>query len=75
MAQPKWPTTEPLPEPLQTLVDTLRSLSEDERDLVIQVAQARSKLKPVDPRVLLDAAGIVHLGGNAVEDSKALYDG
>jgi hypothetical protein len=74
MAQPKWPTTEPLPEPLQSLVDTLRSLSKDERDLVIQVAQARSKVKPVDPRVLLDAAGIVRLGGNAVEDSKALYE-
>jgi hypothetical protein len=64
-----------LPKPLQALVDTLRSLSKDERDLVIQVAQARTKLKPVDPRVLLDAAGIVSLGGNAVEDSKALYDG
>jgi hypothetical protein len=67
--------TEPLPERLQALVDTLCSLSEHDRDWVIQVAQGRSKLKPVDPRVLLDAAGIVEFGGNAVEDRKALYDG
>jgi hypothetical protein len=65
------PTTEPLPGHVQALVDTLCSLSEDDRDWVIQVAQARSKLKPVDPRVLLDAAGIVRLGGNAVEGQQS----
>jgi len=67
-----------VPEQLQPLVKQLTELSPDDFDLVFRAA--RSELRPRELRTiswesLQKAKGIVHLGGNADEDCKALYDG
>ena len=67
-----------VPEHLLPLVEKLRELSATDRDLVIQAAEALAKQRelPTMPwEEFGKAKGIVSLGGDAVEDCKALYDG
>ncbi|MBK7580535.1 MAG: hypothetical protein IPI67_10055 [Myxococcales bacterium] len=77
MAQPK-PTPDPavVPEALKPLVEELANLQPGERDLVVRAAErAQRRYKPVSWELLEAARGVVNLGGDAVEDCKALYDG
>lgn len=67
-----------LPERLEPLARQLAELDPSDRDLIIQAVQANSprrKLRGVSWEQLEKLKGIVSLGGNAVEDCKALYDG
>jgi len=67
-----------VPEHLLPLVEQLRALSTADRDLVIQAAEALAKQRelPTLPWEEFEKVkGIVSLGGDAVEDCKALYDG
>jgi len=69
----------PLAPALEALVETLARLSSQERQAVVRAVEkrlaGRSGLRPLAADVLLAASGVVSLGGNAVEDSRALYDG
>jgi hypothetical protein len=67
-----------VPEQLQPLVKQLVELSEVDRQLVIRAANSQAeprKLRTMSWETLDRARGIVSLGGDAVEDCKALYDG
>lgn len=67
-----------VPEHLVPLVEKLRALSPADRDLVIQAAEALVKQRefPTLPwKEFEKAKGIVSLGGDAVADCKALYEG
>jgi len=67
-----------VPEQLQPLVEQLAALNEGDRRLVIQAANSQAeprKLRTMSWETLDRARGIVSLGGDAVEDCKALYDG
>jgi hypothetical protein len=77
MAQPKLPS-ELVPEALKPLVEQLASLPEEQREAVIHAARCERstlKLRAVPWDHLLAAVGKVNLGGDAIEDSRALYDG
>lgn len=67
-----------VPEQLEPLVERLADLSEDDQELVIRAARHKRRtkveLKPVPWEVLWQARGVVALGGNAVEDTDAIYD-
>ena len=68
-----------MPETLKPLVDRLAALPQDERELVIAIARraandASATLKTISWQHLRDAVGSVHLGGDALRDSEALYD-
>ena len=69
----------PVPELLKPLVEKLAELTEQDRELVIRAARRRRRskveLKPVPWDVLRRSSGIVSFGGNAVEDTNAIYDG
>jgi hypothetical protein len=77
MAQPK-PTPEhfAVPEELQPLVQQLAGLSAEDRRLVVKAAARRAHvfvaLSAEDIQKLL---GAVAIGGDALEDCDALYDG
>ena len=67
-----------VPEHLLPLVQQLAALCDADRDLVIQAARAQAKPRKhrtMSWETLDRAIGIVSLGGDAVEDCKALYDG
>lgn len=68
-----------LPESLRPLAERLAALSDADRRLVIDAVQATTRpsvvLRPVPWEVVDRARGIVKLGGNAVDDCNALYDG
>lgn len=67
-----------VPEHLLPLVQELRALSPADRDLVIQAAEALAKqhdLPTMPWEEFEKSKGVVSLGGDAVEDCKALYDG
>lgn len=68
-----------VPERLEPLVEKLMDLSEQDRELVIRATSRRRRiqveLKPVPWEKLWQASGTVSLGGNAVEDTNAIYDG
>lgn len=77
MAQPK-PVPDPavVPEALKPLVEQLARLQPSERDLVVRAAERVQRRYKVMSWELFEAArGVVNLGGDAVEDCKALYDG
>jgi hypothetical protein len=69
----------PVPEPLRPLVDQLAALKEPERTAVIEAATRRARLRlrggPASWGSIHKAHGCVALGGNAIEDTEALYDG
>jgi hypothetical protein len=67
-----------VPEQLQPLVKQLAELSEVDRQLVIRAANSQAEpreLRTISWESLMEAKGIVALGGNADDDCKALYDG
>ena len=67
-----------VPEHLLPLVEQLAALSDADRDLVIQAARSHArprKHRTMSWETLERAKGIVSLGGDAVEDCNALYDG
>ena len=67
-----------LPERLEPLARQLAELDPSDRELLIRAVQTsspRRKLRGVSWEQLEKLNGIVSLGGNAVEDCKALYDG
>lgn len=67
-----------LPERLEPLARQLAELDPSDRELLIRAVQTsspRRKLRGVSWEQLEKLKGIVSLGGNAVEDCKALYDG
>lgn len=66
-----------VPDHLLPLVQQLAALSEADREFVIQAACAQAKPRKhrtMSLETLERAIGIVSLGGDAVEDCKALYD-
>ena len=70
----------PLSAVLEALVDKLARLTPQERREVVRAVEERVSVRqpvnrPVAADYLLTASGIVSLGGDAVEDSRALYDG
>ena len=69
----------PIPEPLRPLVDQLVALDEAERTAVIEAATRRAGIRlrggPVSWDSVHEARGCVAIGGNAIEDTEALYDG
>jgi hypothetical protein len=67
-----------VPEQLQQLVKQLAELSDEDRQLVIRAANSQAEpreLRTISWESLMEAKGIVALGGNADDDCKALYDG
>ena len=67
-----------VPEQLQPLAKQLAELSEVDRQLVIRAANSQAEpreLRTISWESLMEAKGIVALGGNADDDCKALYDG
>lgn len=67
-----------MPEALKPLVDQLASLPEEQREAVIHASRRERntlELRPVPWDHLLAAVGKVDLGGDAIEDCKAIYDG
>ena len=69
---------QPLVKQLAELNKQLAELNEGDRQLVIQAANSQAeprKLRTMSWETLDRARGIVSLGGDAVEDCKALYDG
>ena len=76
MAQPHSPE---LPPELGKLVEQLRNLGPDQRSRVLDAAHKaanETKRWPTMPwEVLEKSIGIVSLGGDAVADCEALYDG
>jgi hypothetical protein len=80
MASPKATSpTKPLPDELRPLAAELAKLPEQDREMVISAARAANTTRHRYPTMswasLTSAKGIVRFGGNAVEDSDALYDG
>jgi hypothetical protein len=71
----------PLAPALEALVEELARLTSKERQTIVRAVEervaARSSLasRPLSVDVLLASSGIVSLGGDAVEDARALYDG
>ena len=64
-----------VPEHLLPLFQQLLALSETDRRLVIAAIEQERELPAMSWETLDRARGIVSLGGDAVEDCKALYDG
>jgi hypothetical protein len=78
VAPPKLASVAQLPERLAPLARQLADLDPNDRDLLIRAVQTQSprrKLRGVSWEQLEKLKGVVSLGGNAVEDCKALYDG
>lgn len=70
---------EPLPPPLEALAEQLAELAPSERRAVARVVESRVKarqptIRPISAARLLTGRGLVALGGDAVEDTLALYD-
>jgi hypothetical protein len=78
MAQLSHVGTPEVPEELRPLVRQLAALSSLEREAVIdaarKVANDQKALPTTSWQALRSLKGIVSLGGNALEDSEALYD-
>lgn len=67
-----------VPEQLAPLVKGLADLSDQDRELVIRAAKrtrrTKVELRPVPWVVLWQARGVVAIGGDAVDDTNAIYD-
>ena len=77
MAQPKPSVDDDVPVSLRPLVDQLATLHAVDRERIVRAARkaARERRRTVSWSNLRDARGIAHLGGDAVKDTQALYDG
>jgi hypothetical protein len=77
MAQPKPPVDDEVPSELRSLVDQLATLHAADRERIVRAARraARERRRTVSWTHLRNARGIAHLGGDAVKDTEALYDG
>jgi hypothetical protein len=78
VAPPKAASAPQLPERLAPLARQLAGLDPTDRELPIRAVQTqipRRKLRGVSWEQLVKLKGVVSLGGNAVEDCKALHDG
>ncbi|HEX4336196.1 MAG TPA: hypothetical protein VH062_09800 [Polyangiaceae bacterium] len=68
-----------LPEALRPLVAELAKLPLEDRERVISAARSANMTGQAYPtmswRSLMSGRGVVSLGGNAVDDTDALYDG
>lgn len=64
----------PVPEQLRPLAEQLAALSSEEQELVIAAARQSRRLRSIPWTELRKLEGTVELGGNAVEDCRALYD-
>jgi hypothetical protein len=78
MSHPKHPFE--MPEGLRELVHQLAKLPPGEREVVIQAArdvadEQAASLPTISWESLSSAVGIVSWGGNALDDSEAIYDG
>ncbi len=77
MAQPKH-MPDPVPAALKPLVDQLAGLSSEQRRLVIEAAEQSVRAHEsvgLSEQDIQRLTGIVAIGGNALEDCDALYDG
>ncbi len=76
---PRGSSTEALSDALKPLAEQLAKLPAEERERVIAVARAgadtKPKLKTVSPERIRASFAVVRLGGNAVDDVNALYNG
>jgi hypothetical protein len=78
MAQPKPPVDDEVPTALKPLVEQLANLHAADRERIVRAARrvARdARRRTVSWSHLRDARGVVSLGGDAIEDTRALYDG
>jgi hypothetical protein len=68
-----------LPDALRSLAAELAKLPEQDREMVISAARAANITTRRYPTMswpsLMSGKGVVSIGGNAVEDCDALYDG
>lgn len=78
MAGSKAPDRERISPSLQPLVEQLAALHAADRERVVRAARSlagEARRHPVKWSNLRDACGVVRLGGDAVDDTQALYDG
>jgi hypothetical protein len=83
MGQPKPTDDDDVPNELRSLADQLATLSAADRERTVRLARrmahlfvsTRERRRAVSWSHLRDARGIAQLGGDAVKDTEALYDG
>jgi hypothetical protein len=83
MGQPKPTDDDDVPNELRSLVHQLATLSAADRERIVRLARrmahlfvsTRERRRTVSWSDLRDARGIAQLGGDAVKDTEALYDG
>jgi hypothetical protein len=77
MAQSKPTADDDVPSELRSLVEQLATLHAADRERIVRAARraARERRRTISWSHLRDARGIVQLGGDAVKDTEALYDG
>lgn len=79
MAQPKpTPDSVVVPEALKPLVEQLARLNQEDRHLVVEAAERsvpHRRFRGLSLEELQRLTGVVAIGGNALEDCDALYDG
>lgn len=77
MTQPMPTADDDVPSELRSLVEQLAALHAADRERIVRAARraARERRRTVSWSHLRDARGIAHLGGDAVKDTEALYDG
>jgi hypothetical protein len=77
MAQPKAPGGEQVPPALRPLVEQLAALHDVERERIISAARAAARGRSqatIRWQHLRSACGAVSWGGDAVADTRAIYD-
>ncbi|HET7505754.1 MAG TPA: hypothetical protein VFK02_32260 [Kofleriaceae bacterium] len=77
MAQPKAPSDD-VPAALKPLVEQLATLEAADRERIVRAARRAARerrRRTISWGHLRDARGVVSVGGDAIEDTRALYDG
>lgn len=77
MSTPKPTVDEDVPNELRSLVEQLAALRAADRERIVRAARraSRERRRTISWSHLRDARGIAQLGGDAVKDTEALYDG